>query len=345
VPDLAVVTIAAKNYLSFVRVLANSFLQHHPNLPFFLFLSDEVDGYFDPQAEPFQLLRRSDLGGAEFQHLHLRYDRKEAATASKPHVLGHLLDRGFERVVFFDPDILILSSLDQLFARVGEHAVVLVPHLIAPPSGESAAGRELVILQSGVYNGGCIGVSSRPAARSFLAWWKERVGERCRHDVARGVFFDQRWLDLAPVFFRDVSILRDPGYDVAYWNLPERKVEIDGASVTVDGQPCRFFHFTGFDPEEPLAVTRHCSRLDMSSVGPAAELFDRYRALLAAAGYCETKSWAYAYENFDRRVSAPRRADPIGPGSGGAVSDASDCVGGPPVDGFLRRFGRWAARR
>jgi hypothetical protein len=330
VSDLAVVTIAAKNYLSFVRVLANSSLLHHPNVPFYLFLSDEVDGYFDPEVEPFRLLRRSDLDGAEFQRLHLHYDCKEAATASKPHVLSHLLDLGFEQVVFLDPDILILSGLEQRFARVGEHAVVLIPHLIAPLSGESAAARELVILQSGVYNGGCIGVSSRPAARSFLAWWKKRVGEHCRHDVARGVFFDQRWLDLAPVFFRDVGILRNPGYDVAYWNLPERKVEIDGTAVTVDGEPCGFFHFTGFDPEDPLAVTRYCSRLDMSGVGPVAELFDRYRSLVEAAGYGETKNWPYAYEHIERRAPSSRRLHHIGPS---------------PASGFLRRFGRWGVRR
>jgi hypothetical protein len=335
VSDLAIVSIAAKNYLSFARVLADSLLHHHPDILFFLFLSDEVDGYFDPGAEAFRLLRRGELGGTELQRLHLRCDRMEAATASKPYVLSHLLDQGFERVIFLDSDVLVMGDLQPLFAHVGEHAVVLTPHLLAPLSGEAAARRELNILQSGVYNGGFVGVSARPAARAFLGWWRERVREHCRRDVAQGVFFEQRWLDLAPVFFEDVSILRNPGYNVAYWNLPEREVAIDGASVTVDGQPCRFFHFSGFDPDEPLAVTRHCSRLDMSNVGPAAELFDRYRALLEAAGHHETKNWPYAYAHFERRIPASRRARHVDPGDGGAAGSTG---------GFMRRLSRWGLR-
>jgi hypothetical protein len=97
------------------------------------------------------------------------------------------------------------------------------------------------------------------------------------------------------VFFEDVSIFRDPSYNVAHWNLPERAVRVGDDAVTVDGRPCRFFHFSGFDPDEPHAVTRYSPRLDMSNVGPAAEVFRRYRTLLERAGYQETKGWPYAY--------------------------------------------------
>ena len=47
------------------------------------------------------------------------------------------------------------------------------------------------------------------------------------------------------------------------------------------------------DPAVP--VTRYSPRLDMSNVGPAAEVFRRYLGLLAKAGYQETKGWPYAY--------------------------------------------------
>ncbi|HWM77956.1 MAG TPA: hypothetical protein VNS56_10285, partial [Methylomirabilota bacterium] len=45
----------------------------------------------------------------------------------------------------------------------------------------------------------------------------------------------------------------------------------------------------------PHAVTRYSPRLDMSNVGPAAEVFRRYLALLERAGYQETKDWPYAH--------------------------------------------------
>ncbi len=310
-PELAVATVVAKNYLSFARVLAESFLRHHPDTPFFVLLSDEVDGYFDPGAEPFRLLRQSELGIPDLQRVRVRYGRKQVAVTSKPYLLSHLLDQGFESVIFLDPDIWVLSSLEHLFSHVSEHAVVLVPHLLAPLSGEGRVEHELSILQSGVYNGGFVGVSARPAARAFLSWWQGRVYEHCRLDVPQGVHYDQRWLDLAGVFFEDVSVFRDTSYNVAHWNLPERAIKIRDDVITVDGQPCRFFHFSGFDPDKPHAVTRYSSRLDMSNVGPAAELFHRYLALLERAGYHETKGWPYAYGSFapsDSFCSGPDRS-------------------------------------
>jgi hypothetical protein len=77
-------------------------------------------------------------------------------------------------------------------------------------------------------------VSARPAARAFLSWWQNRVYEHCRHDVAHGVYYDQRWLDLAVVFFEDVYVFRDPSFNVAHWNLPERAIRIGDDTITVE---------------------------------------------------------------------------------------------------------------
>jgi len=94
-PELAVATVVAKNYVSFARVLAESFLRQHPDIPFFALLSDEVDGHFDPAAEPFRLVRQDELGIPDLPRLRARYDRRQIAVASKPYLLSHLLDRGF----------------------------------------------------------------------------------------------------------------------------------------------------------------------------------------------------------------------------------------------------------
>ncbi|MDX6269800.1 MAG: hypothetical protein QOD28_1023 [Acidobacteriota bacterium] len=39
--SVVVATIVAKNYLSFARVLADSFRRQHPEVPFFVLLTDE----------------------------------------------------------------------------------------------------------------------------------------------------------------------------------------------------------------------------------------------------------------------------------------------------------------
>ena len=308
---VAVATIFAKNYMAFARVLINSFRAYHAEVPFFAVLADEVDGYFDPAAEPFRWLQLADVGIPNLTHFRFRYSLKQVAAAAKPYVLNHVLDQGFRTAIFLDPDILVPADLTSLFTQASQHAIVLLPHLLAPLGGKDRIARELNILQSGVYNAGCVGVTDSPSGREFLGWWQHRVLAHCDHDVPAGVYYDQRWLDLARVFFDDVFVLRDSSYNVAHWNLPERRMVVSREAVVVDGKPCRFFHFSGFDPDHPHAVTRYSPRLTMDNIGSAAELFRRYLALLEAAGYHETKTWPYAYDRFDNGVSVSNEARKI----------------------------------
>lgn len=343
--DLAIVTVVAKNYWSFARVLAQSVRRYHPEVPLFVLLSDEVNGCFDPEAEPFALLALPEMGIPDLRRLRFRCDRQELAITAKPYVLRHLLDRGFQSVIFLDPDILILSDLGELFSRVRGHPIVLTPHLLAPLGGADGAERELTILKSGVYNGGFVGVSAGPTARSFLTWWGDRVSAHCRHDVAEGVYYDQRWLDLAPVFFEGLHVLRDPSYNVAFWNLAERPLRMDEASITVDGRACRFFHFSGFDPDRPDAATRYVPGLTLSDMGPAAEMFRRYRQLVEAAGYHETKSWSYAYGCFDNGVEVSASARHAYRELGAAAERFGDPFQTAAPDSFFRWLSRPRARR
>ena len=54
-----------------------------------------------------------------------------------------------------------------------------------------------------------------------------------------------------PGYFEGVHILRDPGYNVAYWTLHERGVSVVDGQATVGGGPCYFVHFSGYDPNDP----------------------------------------------------------------------------------------------
>ncbi|OFW05484.1 MAG: hypothetical protein A3H96_12280 [Acidobacteria bacterium RIFCSPLOWO2_02_FULL_67_36] len=305
---MAVATTVAKSYLSFARVLAASFLRYHPDIPFFVLLADEVDDCFVPAAEPFRLLRLADLKIPGLADLRFRYSQQELTYSATGYLLSHLLDRGFSGAAFLKQESLVLGDMTDVFSTMDHHSIVLVPHLLAPLPGKEGIARELNILQSGVYNVGFLGVSGKPCARAFLTWWQDRLRDHCRHDVPQGMHFEQRWLDLVPAYFDDVHILRDPGFNVGHWNLPERDVRLDGDRVLAGEEPCRFFRFSGFDPDQPLAVTKYSSRLTMANAGPAAELFARYRTLLEDAGYSETKGWPYAYGHFDNGVPIPGAA-------------------------------------
>ena len=298
-------TIAAKRHLSLARVLAASFREHHPDIPFFVLLADEVDGRFDPGHEPYQILQLGELAIPDLPRFRFHYRQQELTYAATPYLLTHLLDRGFTSACFFKQESLVLNDLGPILDRLADHSILLTPHLLKPLTGDDRHQRELNILQSGVYNVGFLGVTKTETTRAFLGWWQDRLYRFCRHNIPQGMHYEQRWLDLVPAFFEGVHILRDPGFNVGHWNLSERAIHDVENQFTVDGEVCRFFRFSGFDPDQPLAVTRYSSRLTMADIGGAATLFERYLARLEEAGYHETKSWPYAYDYFDNAVPIP----------------------------------------
>ena len=306
--NLAAATIAAKRHLSLARVLARSFREHHPDIPFFVLLADEIDGYFDPSVEPFQLLHLRDLAIPNLSRFRFHYRQQELTYAATPYLLAHLLERGFDSACFFKQESLVLNDLGPVLEHLSSHSISLTPHLLKPLIGDDRHERELTILQSGVYNVGFLGVTKTETTWKFLHWWQDRLYQYCRHDIARGMHYEQRWLDLVPGFFEDVHIVRDPGFNIGHWNLLERNIRWSENHLTADGETCRFFRFSGFDPEKPSAVTRYSSRLQMANVGAAAPIFARYLELLEAAGYHETKTWPYAYDYFDNAVPIPEIA-------------------------------------
>jgi hypothetical protein len=248
------------------------------------------------------------------------------AIAAKPYLLRHLLNRGFTTAIFLDADVLVLDSLQPLFDDTGAHAIALTPHLLAPLSGADRCARDLNILESGVYNGGFIGISQHDSARRFLHWWADRLHTHCRYDVTQGLHYDQRWLDLVPALFDDVHIVRDAGCNTAYWNLPER-------SLT----RCRFFHFSGFEPERPRTLTRYTSRITMENFGPAAALFAGYVDLLRTEGYFACRDWPYAFGAFDNGVPIPDLARRIYHD----MSAAADQFGDPFQVSGSHSYFRW----
>ena len=334
---VAVGTIVAKNFVPFARVLARSFRDHHPSAPFFAVLVDRAESTSAPASEPFETILLDELGIPDLQRLCFGYTRQQVAIAAKPYLLRHLLDRGFTTAIFLDADILVFDSLQPLFDHTGAHAIALTPHLLSPLSGVDRRARELNILQAGVYNGGFVGVSEHESARRFLRWWADRLRTHCLHNVSEGMHYDQRWLDLVPALFDDVQIVSDPGCNVAYWNLPERDLALTPDGVRTHDGRCRFFHFSGFEPERPTVVTRYSSRLTMENTGPAAALFARYVDLLSAEGYFACRDWPYGFGAFDNGVPIPDVARQLYQ----EVSTAVDRFGDPFQASGSHSYFRW----
>ena len=248
-------TIVARNYLAFARVLAESFLRIHPDSSFTTLVVDAEFG-FDPSGEPFNVVTPAqlDLSTEEFHRMAVMYDVTELSTALKPWTLRYLIENGADAALYIDPDIQLFSPIDDVAEMVAQHGVALTPHTLHPMPRDNRLPSEADIMGSGVYNLGFIGVGA--AAVPFLRWWEERLMRDAISAPEQMLFTDQRWVDFVPSYF-DHYIIRDPGFNVAYWNLDARRVTKDGDTFLVNGQPLRFFHFSGYRPETPWILSKY----------------------------------------------------------------------------------------
>lgn len=305
---LVACTIISKNYLSYARTFTDSFLAHHPDSRVYLLLVDQLHDYFDPAQEKFHLVDIAQLNIPNLPRFCFQYGILELNTAVKPYFLSYLFRTyGFSQLAYFDPDILINQELSQLSALLRHHSIALTPHLTAPINDNYRLS-ELDILLAGTYNLGFIGLASTPITQAFLTWWQNKLYTGCQIAHGEGMFVDQRWVDLAPGLFGDTYILRDPGYNVAYWNLHSRSIDFDRKHISVNGRACYFFHFSGFNPDNLSIVSKHQNRFSMKRLGKAAELFRYYRDLLFHNGYQESKQWPYAFGYFSDGVTIPEVA-------------------------------------
>jgi glycosyltransferase involved in cell wall biosynthesis/2-polyprenyl-3-methyl-5-hydroxy-6-metoxy-1,4-benzoquinol methylase len=284
---LNVCTIIARNYLAFARVLADSFFTHHPKGSFTVLVIDDEERLLTPDDGRIVWRRLSDIGldKREIHRLAGIYDVTELATAVKPVLLRRLLDEGHDHVVYLDPDIRIYASLADLIPLAHRHGIVLTPHTTHPYPRDDKRIDGFFVLAAGVYNLGFVAIGSN--ARPFLDWWWRLTRREALVDVARMMFTDQRWVDFVPCLF-DPFILKDPGYNVAYWNLHARDLSVDGSRYLVnDGIPLRFFHFSGFDVNKPWLLSKHQGdrpRVLLSDRPGLARICREYAASLREAG-------------------------------------------------------------
>src|SRR4051812_23051748 len=120
----AACTIAAKARLPSARVVAHSFAEHHPGVPFFVLLADEIEGCLDPGGEPYELLELDALALTDLRARCFRYEREQLSYALTPTLLRCVLDRGFERALFLKQESLVCGSLDESIARLDDAAVL-----------------------------------------------------------------------------------------------------------------------------------------------------------------------------------------------------------------------------
>ena len=332
-------TIIARNYLPFARVLGTSFRQQHPDGVLTVLIFDDLLGEVEAADEPFDVVHIDDLGAdaLELYRMAAMYDITEFATALKPWLLQLILQRGAESVLYLDPDIQVLGSLERLAALAAERDIILTPHAVRPMPRDGKMTTETSILAAGIYNLGFIGVGRGTldddlgGEPRFLGFWKERLLRECVNDPQSMRFVDQRWVDFVPAVFPSV-IVRDPTCNVAYWNLDHRALRFTGDGYEVNGEPITFFHFSGFDPTMGHLLSKHQGadpRILLSDHPDLRRICRSYGDQLLAHGFEQVSDHPYGFGTMANGVPMDRYVRRIYRDAVGAADRNEDVY--PPI--------------
>jgi len=285
-------TSICSNYLPKAMALAESVKRNCRDATFVLCL---VEREVPEVARDFphfdEIILAKDAGWEDFEKFMFRHSIVEASTAVKPQFMRNLLVQypDNEKFVYLDPDVLTYSDFVELEQRLDDSSIVVCPHLLRPGNIDM----EISSLAHGTYNLGFVAVRRSDNAQRFLDWWAERLFLFCYDDKARGIFTDQKWIDLAPSFF-DVHILKHHGYDFATWSLLGSDLHPAPGGYLVNGDPLRFIHFSGLD--SGMIERAMGWWLTQDNRATFEKLYREYVALLEAHGQSRIGKtpWSYA---------------------------------------------------
>jgi len=284
-----VFTLCSNNYLPFAKALGDSLLKSQLDVKFIIGLVDMLDPQVDYSfSSKFEILPCFDIGYPEFQGMLERYNIIEFNTAVKPFYFEYLFQTypEVERIYYIDPDIYFYKGFEKLDQILKRSNIVLTPMITDP--GKDSQFDELIVLRHGMFNLGFIGIKRSEESFRFINWWKLRLEKYCLIDKARGIFVDQKWIDLAPLFFEGIYVLKHKGYNMAWWNFNERNlIEKNGHFyVNSEKYSLAFFHFSGFKPGSNSITGRSGeSRFGYAALPELRILGQKYEVELLKNGY------------------------------------------------------------
>lgn len=217
--------------------------------------------------------------------LSAQYTPTEFAAACKPLFIQEAFRRYSkeDNLLYADPAIHFAGSLSPIWEQLAKATALITPFITKSP-GDLRWPDEKFFQNVGLYSADFLAFRRSAETDRLLTWWDNRVRERAFVDFCIGSCLDQIWLMHVPVFFRDVQVIRNPGWHLALWNLPERSIQKESNSWLVsgpggNGQPLQFINFKGLEKADE-GFFAHQQRLQLSQRPEIDALLTGYRQSL-----------------------------------------------------------------
>ena len=236
-------TIITPDFIPYARVLALSLKAQQTNAVFHVLV---VAG--SRTTEPTELFQTDFIEDLLETETAKGIYRKYAGTnedqfrwALKPVYIAWLLRKKYNKVIFLDPDLYFTGDPGFLLKELDTAAVLLSPHWCNPNPMVFEDGL-FSMMKNGMFNAGFIGASKN--GLEAMEWWADMCHFKTEKLPALGIYDDQKYLDLLPVEFENVRIIRHRGCNLAAWNLDTNKRGVKNGQLVINDEfPPVFIHF------------------------------------------------------------------------------------------------------
>jgi hypothetical protein len=233
-------TTATVNYLPYVLTLNDS-IKNNGYSKLYVLIVDS-DNLPDPQ-DGIIYLTITEVQNLDLIHGYLeKGEIDEFRWSLKPYLMNHLIQKyDISELIYVDNDIMFYGDYQFLFDELKNFNVLLTPHWRSPyPKVDS---RNFYLLYNhGIFNAGFIGVNSK--AVDFLKWFCEVVSYTMKRN--EGFYVDQKFLDVVPIYFDSVKVLKHKGCNVSEWSESFLLRDIIDNKLYINGDPLIFFHFVRY---------------------------------------------------------------------------------------------------
>jgi lipopolysaccharide biosynthesis glycosyltransferase len=275
-------TTCTNNYLAQAKTLADSILKHNRDVTFIYFIIDKPHSDIDYDSlEPCGTVFMRDLVDENLlTKMCKKYNVVELATSIKATAFKYIFNTYTEadKVLFFDPDVKTYEPVTCLENEFADNDILLTPHILSPINTDNKMPYENIFLKFGVFNTGFLGVKRSSVTLSMLDWWENKLHEECFIDTENGLFVDQLCMNFLPVFYPNVKILDNKGYNMGPWNLHERFInEKTGTSYLLNGgSKLMFYHFSSFEIRNKYIFPYYYNRYDFKDRPDLIDLYNDY---------------------------------------------------------------------
>lgn len=247
----AAATIVTNDYIHYALALRESLIRFNDKIEFYILVTEKDTGLKEETEKIYpgtvilfgEDLCRDGMGKKIYDKYFDKF-RHEFRWSMKPVLLKYLTEElHFNKALYLDWDLFFFNTYDFLFEKLDTSNVILTPHWRSanPHADPEHFG---ALFNHGLFNAGFIGVNK--FASAALDWWAMVCEYICVKNTIKGFYDDQAHLNLLPILFDKVEILKHRGCNVAEWNLIEckRTKSAEGDILINNKYPIVFIHFT-----------------------------------------------------------------------------------------------------